>query len=60
MWGTPRDLELIGKMQSTFAPMSSYIEENDMKTTEGLNREPVRGDGIGDAGRKGKRCTGAG
>lgn len=38
MWGAPRDLELIGKMQSTFAPMSSFIEENHMKTAEGFKR----------------------
>lgn len=38
MWGAPRDLELIGKMQSTFAPMSSFIEENHMTTAEGFKR----------------------
>lgn len=38
MWGAPRDLELIGKMQSTFAPMSSFIEENHMITAEGFKR----------------------
>lgn len=36
MWGAPRDLELIGKMQSTFAPMATFIEENRMTTAEGL------------------------
>lgn len=38
MWGAPRDLELIGKMQTTFAPMSQFIEENHMKTAEGFKR----------------------
>lgn len=38
MWGAPRDLELIGKMQSTFAPMTSFIEENHMITAEGFKR----------------------
>ncbi len=39
MWGAPRDLELIGKMQSTFAPMASFIEENHMTTAEGVSKE---------------------
>lgn len=38
MWGAPRDLELIGKMQNTFTPMSLFIEENNMKTAEGFKR----------------------
>lgn len=38
MWGAPRDLELIGKLQSTFAPMASFIEENHMITAEGFKR----------------------
>ena len=38
MWGAPRDLELIAKMQSTFAPMVSFIEENHMATAEGFKR----------------------
>ncbi|MCM1061809.1 MAG: SAM-dependent methyltransferase [Eubacterium sp.] len=38
MWGGPRDLELIGKMQNTFAPMTSFIEENRMITAEGFKR----------------------
>ena len=38
MWGAPRDLELIGKMQSTFAPMATFIEENRMTTAEGFKR----------------------
>lgn len=38
MWGAPRDLELIGKMQSTFASMASFIEENRMITAEGFKR----------------------
>ena len=38
MWGVPRDLELIGKMQNTFAPMTSFIEENRMTTAEGFKR----------------------
>lgn len=36
--GAPRDLELIGKMQNTFAPMISFIEENRMITAEGFKR----------------------
>lgn len=38
MWGAPRDLELIGKIQSTFAPMALFIEENRMTTAEGFKR----------------------
>ena len=38
MWGAPRDIELIAKMQSTFAPMVSFIEENHMATAEGFKR----------------------
>lgn len=38
MWGAPRDLELIAKMQITFAPMVSFIEENHMATAEGFKR----------------------
>lgn len=38
MWGAPRDLELIGKMQSTFAPMSQFIKENHMISAEGFKR----------------------
>lgn len=38
MWGAPRDLELIGKMQNTFAPMISFIEGNRMITAEGFKR----------------------
>ena len=38
MWGAPRDLELIGKMQSTYAPMASFIKENHMTTAEGFKR----------------------
>lgn len=38
MWGAPRDLELIGKIQSTFAPMTLFIEENHMTTAEGFKR----------------------
>ena len=38
MWGAPRDLELIGKMQSTFAPMATFIEDNRMTTAEGFKR----------------------
>lgn len=38
MWGAPRDLELIGKMQNTFLPMYSFIEKNDMRTAEGYKR----------------------
>lgn len=38
MWGAPRDLELIGKLQSSFAPMASFIEKNHMITAEGFKR----------------------
>ena len=38
MWGAPRDLELIGKLQNTFVPMSVFIEENNMVTAEGFKR----------------------
>lgn len=38
MWGAPRDLELIEKMQSTFASMTAFIEENHMITAEGFKR----------------------
>ena len=38
MWGVPRDLELIGKMQNTFAPMSQFLEENHMISAEGFKR----------------------
>ena len=38
MWGAPRDLGLIGKMQSTYAPMASFIKENHMTTAEGFKR----------------------
>lgn len=38
MWGSPRDLELIGKMQNTFASMLSFIEKNNMITAEGFKR----------------------
>ena len=38
MWGAPRDLELICKMQNTFASMATFIEENHMITAEGFKR----------------------
>lgn len=38
MWGAPRDLELIGKMQSAFESMKSFIDENNMVTSEGFKR----------------------
>lgn len=38
MWGSPRDLELIGRLQSTFAPMLKYLDENNMTTAEGFKR----------------------
>ena len=38
MGSASRDLELIGKLQSTFAPMSRFIEENNMITAEGFKR----------------------
>ncbi|WP_278581032.1 HsdM family class I SAM-dependent methyltransferase [Eubacterium callanderi] len=50
MWGAPRDLELIGKLQSTFPPMSYFLEENNMKTAEGFkrgNRKNICNDFVG-------------
>ena len=38
MWGTPRDLELINKMNNTFVSMRTFIEQNNMKTAEGYTR----------------------
>lgn len=38
MWGAPRDLELIAKMQNTFISMGSFIEKNHMITAEGFKR----------------------
>lgn len=38
MWGAPRDLELIGRIQNTFSPMSDFIKENHMITAEGFKR----------------------
>ena len=38
MWGSPRDLELIEKMNNTFEPMLSFIDKNQMTTAEGFKR----------------------
>ena len=38
MWGNPRDLELIGKLQNTFDNMISFFEENSMISAEGFKR----------------------
>lgn len=38
MWGAPRDLELIGKLQNSFESMESFIEKNRMITAEGYKR----------------------
>ena len=38
MWGSPRDLELIEKMNNTFEPMISFLNENHMITAEGFKR----------------------
>lgn len=46
MWGTPRDLELIGKIHSSFPNLFSFITENGMKTAEGYKR-----------GNKRRQCT---
>lgn len=38
MWGGPRDLELIDRLQSTFHPLSFFIEKNEMCSAEGYKR----------------------
>lgn len=38
MWGSPRDLELIDRLQSTFPDMESLIESNEMCSAEGYKR----------------------
>lgn len=38
MWGSPRDLELIGQLQSSFSTMLDYFETNGMSTAEGFKR----------------------
>lgn len=38
MWGGPRDLELIDKMQSTFMPLKAFLEKYNMDSAEGFKR----------------------
>jgi len=38
MWGGPRDLELIDRLQSTFPAMGEFIESNGMCSAEGFKR----------------------
>lgn len=38
MWGGPRDLELIDRIQSTYPSLLSYIEENEMSSAEGFKK----------------------
>ena len=38
MWGSPRDLELVDKMQSTFKNLNDFIEKSDMCSAEGFKR----------------------
>ena len=38
MWGGPRDLELIDRMQSTFLSLDSFIKKNNMRSAEGFKR----------------------
>lgn len=38
MWGGPRDLELIDRLQSTYPTLSAFIETNKMCSAEGFKR----------------------
>lgn len=38
MWGTPRDLELINKMETKFPPLESFMGKNEMVYAEGFIR----------------------
>lgn len=38
MWGSPRDLELIDKMQSTYPSMEEFISNHNMCSAEGFIR----------------------
>ena len=38
MWGSPRDLELIDRIQSTFPSLTEFLEENKMCSAEGFKR----------------------
>ncbi len=46
MWGSPRDLEVISKMQSSFPTFKVILEENNMCSAEGFKR-----------GNRSKQCT---
>ena len=37
MWGGPRDLELVDKMQSSFPTLKEFLNEHGMKSAEGYN-----------------------
>lgn len=38
MWGGPRDLELIDRVQSTFLPLDDFLKEHNMCSAEGFKR----------------------
>ncbi len=38
MWGCPRDLELIDKIQSTYLPLEAFLSNHNMQSAEGFKR----------------------
>lgn len=38
MWGGPRDLELIDRLQSTYPTLADFLDKNQMKSAEGFKR----------------------
>lgn len=38
MWGCPRDLELIDKIQSTYVPLEVFLSNHNMQSAEGFKR----------------------
>lgn len=38
MWGSPRDLELIDRIQSTHLSLEAFLEKHDMSSAEGFKR----------------------
>ena len=38
MWGNPRDLELIDRIQSTFVPLDDFLKKHKMLNAEGFKR----------------------
>lgn len=38
MWGSPRDLELINRIQSTFIPLDAFLKNHNMPNAEGFKR----------------------